>query len=125
MFTLMPRILVSPYVPPRPAIESTFLHMRDVIGGKVIAESVALIHREPQLAGLRIYRNPSSGVANAVGIHAQLAVCRIAHQYVGTIFLLPSSIGIIHVRGRTDRDKHFLSILGEGHGARPMSAWRG
>src|ERR1700693_5023160 len=125
MFTLMSRVLVSPHVPPRPAIESTFLHMSDVIGDKVIAESIALIHRAPQLAGLRIYRNPSSGVANAVGIHAQLAGPRIAHQYVGTIFLLRSSIGIIHVRCRTDRDKHFLSILGEGHGTRPVPAWRG
>ena len=31
MLSLVPRILVRPHVPPRPAIKSAFLHMRDVI----------------------------------------------------------------------------------------------
>src|SRR5580704_4033080 len=55
MLARVARILVATHVPPRPAVETAVLHMGDVIGNEVVTESVALIHRTPQLAGLRIH----------------------------------------------------------------------
>ena len=37
----------GPDVPPRPAIESALLHMRDVVGNEIVAKRVALVHRAP------------------------------------------------------------------------------
>src|ERR1700733_15958188 len=113
MFAFMPRILMAAHIPPGPAVESAFLHMRDVVGNQVVAQTIALIYRAPQLAGLGIDRNSASGIANAIGIHAQRAVRGIAPENVGTIFLARSCVGIVYVRSRAHRDKQFLAILRE------------
>src|SRR6266852_8272948 len=56
MLTRVPRILMTAHVPPGPAIESAFLHMRDVVRNKIVAQRVALVHRTPQFACFRIDR---------------------------------------------------------------------
>src|ERR1700722_15361372 len=38
-----PRILMRSHVPPRPAIEATRLHVRNVVGDQVVTEFVALV----------------------------------------------------------------------------------
>src|SRR5271170_4484251 len=120
MLALKARILMRADVPPRPAVESAFLHVRDVVGDEVVAEGIALIHRAPQLSRTRIHRDPASGITNAVGINAQHAVLWIAYKNVGAVFLAGMSIGIVHVRSRAHRDKHSLAILRKSHGARPV-----
>ena len=83
MLARMPRILVRPQIPPRPSIKPAFLHMRDVVGHKVIAQRVALIHRAPQLPGLGIDLKRPARIANPGGIHLQLAIIGITPQNVG------------------------------------------
>ena len=43
MLANVARILVSAHVPPRPAVEAAFLHVRHVVGHEVVAEAIALI----------------------------------------------------------------------------------
>src|SRR5579862_9949842 len=80
MLPCMSRILMTPDVPPWPAIKSALLHMRDVIRHEVVAERVTLVHRAPQLPGPRIHADPSTGIANAIGIDLELAVRWVARQ---------------------------------------------
>jgi hypothetical protein len=51
----MTRILMAADVPSWPAIETTFLHMRDVIGHKVVPQAVTFVHRAPQVSRGGIY----------------------------------------------------------------------
>src|SRR5580658_9324626 len=115
MLALMPWVLMPADVPPRPAVESTFLHVGDVVGNQVVAERVTLIHRAPQLTRLRIHSNPASGIANAVGVHTQRAVRGIAHQNVSAVLLLGMGVGVIYIRSRAHRDKHSLAVRREFH----------
>src|SRR5579863_127192 len=110
MLPLMARILMRSDVPPWPAIESAFLHMRDVVGDKVIAQRVAFVHRAPQLASLRIYKNAAAGVANAIGINAQHARLGIARENVGAVFFPRAGIRIVDVRSRAYPHEQLLSI---------------
>src|SRR6476620_3862950 len=98
MLPLVPRILVCAHIPPRPAIESTFLNVRDVIRDEVIAESIPLIHRAPQLAGLRTHSDSSARIANAVRMYLELAVRGVAGENVGAILLPGVRVGIVDVR---------------------------
>ena len=63
---LVARVLVRAEVVPGPAVETALLDMRDVVGHEVVAQGVALVHRRPELAGLRMGGQPD-GVADAVG----------------------------------------------------------
>src|SRR5215472_6761449 len=122
MFPLMPRILMSAEVPPRPPVKPAFLDMGDIVRHQVIAERVALVHRAPQLPCLWIDEDSSAGIANPGGIYAQCAVRRIAHLNVGPISLLGVRIGIIHVGCRTHSDEKLLAVLRKLHGTSPMPA---
>ena len=44
MLTLLPGILMSSDVPPRPAVKAAFLYMRDVVGHKIVAECIPFVH---------------------------------------------------------------------------------
>src|SRR5258708_4158680 len=98
MLSLLPRILMSADVPPRPPIKSPLLHMRNVIRDKVVAERIAFIHRAPQLACLGVDCDSASCVPNAVSINLQLAGFRITCKDVGTIFFRWGRIGVVVVR---------------------------
>src|ERR1700691_5124013 len=101
MRALMPRILMAAHIPPRPAVESAFLHVSDVVGDKVISQAVAFVHRTPQLASLRIDCQPASGIANSIGIHLQCAVGWVAPLNVGPIFFARRSVRIVPFRAGT------------------------
>jgi hypothetical protein len=47
MLAFVSWILMAPDVPPRPAVETAWLHMRDVVGHQIVAEGIAFIHRTP------------------------------------------------------------------------------
>src|ERR1700745_1022801 len=61
MAALMPRVLCASHVVPRPAVEAALLDMGDVVRNEIVAKSVPLIGRAPQLSGCRI-----DGLAHAV-----------------------------------------------------------
>ena len=60
----MAGIFVVAHVIPGPAVESALLHARDVIRHQIVAQAVALIGGDPQIARVRIHRQPHA-VADA------------------------------------------------------------
>src|ERR1700722_5483355 len=122
MLALVPRILMRPHIPPRPAIKSPIFNVRDVVRYQVVAQRIALVDRAPELSRLRIYRNPASGIANPIRVYLQLAIRRIARQNVGPIFLRRMSVSIVDIRSRTYAHKHFLPIRRKRNRTSPMSA---
>src|SRR5437867_2089484 len=54
MAVFQPRIMVLAHVIPRPAVESSVLHVRGVIRHEIVAQGVALVDRSPKLASLRV-----------------------------------------------------------------------
>src|SRR4051812_45063509 len=106
MFAFKARILVCSGVPPGPPVESPFLHVGDVVRHEVIAESVTLVDRGPQLArfGMDGYANR---IANPRGIDSLARSIRIELNDVGTIFFLSV---ITDVFVRANRDVHLLTI---------------
>src|SRR5580692_4795469 len=89
MFALMSRVLVAAHIPPRPAVEPPVLHVGDVVRDQVIAECVALVHRAPECAGLRIDGEPASGIANAIGVDPHARTVGAIFQDIGAILLIP------------------------------------
>ncbi len=88
------RVLHAPHVPPRPSVKASGLNMRDVIGNKVVAESIALIHRCPQLSAGGM-DGDSHRIANARRKDLLAASIGTELQNVRAIFL-----GGMHVRSR-------------------------
>ena len=43
MFALVSRVLMPTHVPPRPAVEATFLDVGNVIGDQIVAETVPFV----------------------------------------------------------------------------------
>src|SRR3984885_2202855 len=97
MLAFVPRVLMCADVPPGPAVESAFLHVRDVVGDEFIAERIAFVHRTPQLASLGFQWNFATGVANAVGVDAPHACLGSADKDVGSILFVWTGIGIVDV----------------------------
>src|SRR5690242_5010420 len=62
----MIRVLMSTQVVPGPAEEGTLANPRDVIGDEIVAPSIPLVHRAPQLSRLRMDAQPDA-VAQAAG----------------------------------------------------------
>src|SRR5258706_6421288 len=122
MLALVPRVLMPAEIPPGPAVEPAFQHVRDVIGHEVVAQRVALIYRTPQLAGLRTHCNSAPSITNAVGIYAQNAIRGIADKNVSGVLLARRSVGIVHVRARAHSDKQFLAVSRKVNRPRPVPA---
>src|SRR6266850_1558805 len=120
MLALMPRVLMSTHVPPGPAIVTALLHVGDVVRNQIVPQRVAFVHRTPQLAGLRIDRH-SYAVADAVGVNAHCRAVRIEFEDIRTILLRRCRIRVVNIRGRTHRDKHFLTVGRELNVPRPMA----
>src|ERR1700689_1078266 len=120
MFTLMPRILMVAHVIPRPAVKSAFLDMGDVVGHKIVPQTVTLVHRAPQNARLGLNGQPASGIANPVGVDAHRGSIGIELQNVRAILLTGSSVGIIDIGSRAYRDKHLFAVRRELHIPRPV-----
>src|ERR1700721_2465817 len=85
MLTLQPRILIAAHIPPGPAVESTVLHMGDVIRNQIVASPIALVHRTPELAGLWIERDSTAGVADTVGVDSHSGPIGIEFENIGAI----------------------------------------
>ena len=109
MLALVPGILMAAHVPPGPAVEAALLHMGDVVGNQVVAQSVAFVDRAPQLAGLRIRRKPHA-VANAVGVNLHARAVGIELQNVGAVLFRRRGIRVVDIGGRAHGDEHFLAI---------------
>src|SRR5690348_11003205 len=56
----MIRVLVSAQVVPGPAEEGPLANPRDVIGDEIVAPSIPLVDRAPQVASLRMYAQPDA-----------------------------------------------------------------
>src|ERR1700722_5232398 len=125
MPAFVPRVLMRADIPPGPAVESAFLHVGDVVGDQVVAESVALVDRTPELAGLGIDRDSSARIADSVGVDLQLTIGGIASEDVGAIFFAGMRVGVVNVRRGADGDEHALAICGEFDGASPVAATEG
>src|SRR5712664_790354 len=106
---MLPRkswVLIAAHVPPRPAIEATLLHVRDVVGYEVIAQSVSLVYRAPQLAGFGVYGQTDS-IANAGSIDAHPRTVGIVFKDSGPILL---RCRIVDILLRSHGDKHLFAV---------------
>src|SRR5205823_15004174 len=54
MFALVPGILLTAHVPPRPAVKATLLYVGDVVRDEVVPKRVAVVYGALQLAGSRV-----------------------------------------------------------------------
>ena len=117
----MTRILIASHVEPGPAVESSLLHVRDVVRHQVVAQPVALVHGGPKLAGL--WRDGDAHrVADAVRVNALPAPIRVVGQDVRPVSLGGIAVRVVHVRGGADRHEHNASIARESYVARPMAS---
>src|SRR2546423_6367511 len=120
MFALVPGILMTAHVPPRPSIKATLLYVSDVIRDEVVPKRVALVYGTPQLTGFRI-DGESRGIANAIRVYAHIRAVRIELQNVRTVLLSRCGVRIIHIRGGANGHKHFLAVLAELNIARRVT----
>ncbi len=74
-FALVPRVLVVADIVPRPAVEFSLLHPGDVVGGKIVAEAVALVGGTPQ--GVRRRDRQADAVAQAGGEYLRVVTVRV------------------------------------------------
>src|SRR3984957_620265 len=102
-----------------------FLHGGGGIRGQVVAESVALVDRTPELAGLGIDRDSSARIADSVGVDLQLTIGGIASEDVGAIFFAGMRVGVVNVRRGADGHEHAFAVRGEFDGASPVAAAEG
>ncbi len=129
------------HIIPGPAVESAFLHPGDVIGDQIVAQGIALVGRDPEVAGGGVDRQ-ADPVADAGGEGVErLGALGIGDEDVGPVGLgVPG--GAVPVRGlplgdlvaallahpfgdvraRTDRDEHPLSVEGKGDVAGAVAA---
>jgi hypothetical protein len=63
-------------IAPGIAVKAARLHIGEIVGGKIVAQPVTLIHRHEQVIGAGINRD-TDGIADAAGIFHQLA----AHDF--------------------------------------------
>ena len=84
---LVARILVRADVIPGPAVETALAHPGDVIGRQVVAETVALVGRAPQIAGGRVHGD-ADAVADAGREHLLVFSLRIEHEDAGAVGLV-------------------------------------
>src|SRR6266478_2294643 len=115
------RVLVAAHVPPRPAVETAFLNVSDVVRNEIVSQRVPLVHRTPQLAGLRVDRQAYT-IADAGRVNSHRRTVGIELQNIGTILFRRGSIGVVNIRHRAHRNEHMLAVGGELYVARPMSA---
>src|ERR1700730_13836483 len=71
-------------------------------------------------------RQTRTGIANSVGVNAHAGAVGIEFQNVSPMVFTRCCVGIVHVRCRTYRDKHFLPIRAELHiaGPVPSAMWQ-
>src|SRR2546423_6415740 len=63
------RVFVGAKIVPGPAVEGAIAHARHEVGHKIVAETVALVGRAPEIAALRVHGEPHA-VAQPAGEHA-------------------------------------------------------
>src|SRR5882724_982989 len=49
VFTREAWILVAAHVPPRPTVKAAALHMSNVVGNEIVTQSIAFVHRHPEI----------------------------------------------------------------------------
>src|SRR6267154_3583187 len=84
MFSCKSRILIRSRIIPGPAIEATFLNVRNVVGHKVVAKGIALIHCDPKLTRLWMHGQAGS-ISNAGGVDSLPSSIRVELEHIGTI----------------------------------------
>ncbi len=109
---------MAAHVKPGPSIEGAFFDVRHVVGHEVVAETIALVHRRPELAGLRLNREPD-GVANAGRVDAAAAAVRIELVDDGAL-ALDGIVLLVDVGHRSDRHVHLPAVARERDVARPV-----
>src|ERR1039458_205745 len=105
MLPLQAWLRMAPHVVVGPTVEAAVLHVGDVVGDKIVAQTVTLVHRTPQFAGSWIDRQSPAWVADAVGVYPEVGTIGIHDQNVGAVFLLGVRVGVIDVRRRADGNK--------------------
>ena len=65
---IVPRVLMASHVEPWPAVEAAFLHVGNVVGNQIVAQSVAFVDGAPELAGGRVDGH-AHAVADAGGVN--------------------------------------------------------
>src|SRR6266513_1647377 len=118
MLSLVPRILVIPDVEPRPAVESTALDVADVIRHQIIAELIAFVRAHPKLVRSWTKLDPDR-IPDSPGKNVLAGPVRIELKDPRAIRFRRV---VRHVRKRTDRNVHLLSVRRERDVARPMPA---
>src|SRR4029077_9231412 len=113
MLSLVPRVLVSAHVPPRPTVKTALLHARDVVRDKIVAQGITLVNRAPEISSVWADPDAAAGIADSIGIHLQLAIGRVTIKDVCTIFLGRSRIRIVDIRFRSNRHEQLLPVLRE------------
>src|SRR5262249_17351030 len=121
MLPFMARILMAANVVPGPPVEASVLDVGDVLGGKVIADVVALVDGAPDFSRFGI-RGDSHAVANAGGEDAASGAVGIELEDVGTLEFSLICIRIVDVGYRANRNVHLLSVFGKSDVARPVPA---
>src|SRR6266404_1563754 len=121
MLARVSRVLVAAHVPPRPAVETAFLNVGDVVWNEIVSQRIPLVHRTPQLTGLRVDRQAYT-IADAVGVNSHRRTVGIELQNIRTILFRRRGIGVVNIRHRAHRNEHMLAVGGELYVARPMPA---
>src|SRR3954467_15054457 len=120
MFPFVAWVLMATHVVPGPTIKATFLHVSDVIGRQVAAQTIALIHRAPHLAVLGVNGDPDT-VTNTGSVNALVLSFGGELQHVGAMELRLIIVGIVDVGTRPDRDEHPFTVERESNIARPVA----
>jgi hypothetical protein len=109
MLAIVARVVVGADIKPGPAVKAALPDVSDEIGGKIVAEPVALVNRGPKRAGGRI-DSDADGVAEAPGKNAQAGAVRIEFEDVGAVVFAGVVVGVVIVRGRANRDVQLFPV---------------
>src|SRR5947208_12419095 len=85
MFSLVPWILMTAHVPPRPTVKAAILHVCDVVGNDVVSQAIAFVGGTPQVARLWLNRK-SYRIADAGCVNTHPRAVRVELKNVGSIF---------------------------------------
>src|SRR5215472_11690213 len=102
-------VLVTSHVPPRPAVEPSLLHVRDVVRDEVVAETIALVNRGPQFTGRGIEGDPDC-VTHAGRINLKISPVRVQFQNCCPVLLYRR---VVHVLLRSYGDEHLFTVRRE------------
>src|SRR4051812_10012105 len=76
----MSRIFIGAQIVPRPAEESAITHPRNKVGNEIVAKTVALVGRAPEVASHRVY-GEADAISHPACEHSPILALRVKHEY--------------------------------------------